>query len=264
MRLASTRPRVVAAVWLLVLVLAACASGPPPAATRSAPAPFVGQDLRDYYPDLARYTTQYLEGDNYGPGGPRFSVLWFERQDDQTFRIYNSDPTSADARCNYDELSWWKDGLLRYVRTVTACRKPTTTIEYDPPIIFLPQQWTGRPWRLNGQSTARSFVDGVLRCQGTNAWVAQIVGVEQGLPGDVELHWSTTQTTTWTSGSVPGLCYKGGVTHWREDYWLTARLADPGGVRQGKALWRTMGGNLDRPDLGWDIRMARWAPLPRA
>lgn len=248
------------------MVVASCGSthAPAPATPRPvAHAPFVGEDLGDYYPNLARYTTQYLEGDNYRPDGPRLSVLWFERQDRQAFRVYNSAPTSAQARCGYDELSWSRDGYLRYVRTVAACGQQRTEIAYEQPIVFLPQRWDGRPWRLDGRSAARYYIDGQLHCEGTNAWTAEVLGVEETSPGNADLHWRTTQTTTWTTGDVRGGCYAGSVTRWREDYWLTGRLPDPAGVRQGKGLQHTVGGNLDKPDQAWDIRMARWVPLPR-
>jgi hypothetical protein len=258
------------AACAIAVVAGACAgTGAPTSRARAAPAregahaPFVGEDLRDYYPNLSRYTSYYLEGDDYTPGQPRLSVLWFEPRDQQTFRVYNSPPASAQARCGYDDLSWWGDGYLRYVRTVTACDAPRTEIVYDAPIIFLPDRWDGRPWRLDGRSSARYSIDGRPRCQGTNAWTAEIVGVEQVAPGDVELHWRTTQTTTWATGDVRGGCYAGFVTRWREDYWLTGQLTDPAGDHRGKGLRRTAGGNLDVHNATWDIRIARWMPLPR-
>lgn len=254
-----------AIVGVCVLSLVATTCGgveqAPPARVAARP-PFVGEDLRDYYPDLARYTTQYLDGDNFTATGPRPSVLWFERQDGETFRVYNSHPGSEQSRCNYDDLSWWKDGFLRYVRTVVACGTRRTEIVYDSPIIFLPRVWDGRPWSLDGRSGAQFFVNGRLRCEGTNAWTAQILGLEELAPGDFQLHWRTTQTTAWATGDVLGGCYAGTVTHWREDYWLTTRLPDPRGAARGKGLARTMGGNLDLPDQSWDVRMARWVPLP--
>jgi len=242
------------------LVMTSCAS--PPSSAAKAPALFVGQDLRGYYPNLARYRTQYLEGDSYRPDPSHLSVLWFERQDQQTFLVYNSPPDSPQARCRYDELSWWEDGYLRYIQTADACGPRRTEIVYDAPIIFLPRRWDGQPWHLDGQSGARYYVDGTLRCVGTNRWTAEILGVEQVAQADSDLHWRTTQTTTWSTGDVSGGCYTGTVTHWQEDYWLTGRLLDPSGARHGKGVQRTMGGNLDEHDQTWDIRMARWVPLP--
>jgi hypothetical protein len=231
-------------------------------------AAFAGADLRAYYPNLDRYQTQYLEGRNYvpHPDAPDRAVLWFERQDQWTWRMYNWAPEDPGRRCHYDQLSWWDDGYLRYVRTVDGavdgCGSQRTEIVYDPPIIFLPTVWSGQPWRLDGTSTARYLVDGQRRCEGTTSWTAEIPGVEQIAPGEAGLHWRTTQTTAWTTGDVVGGCYAGYATRWQEDYWLTNQLPDLGGVRQARGLKRTKGGNLDAPATGWDIWMDRWAALP--
>lgn len=257
-------------VWLtrlvvaacLVAVLAACGAAPAPP-PRKPPPPFVNEDLRLYYPNVDRYKTMYLEGDNYWPNGPRATVLWFEPLDRQTFRVYNTPPNSVRARCGYDELAWRDDGYLRYTRTVVACGPQRTEIVYDEPIVFLPQRWNGQPWRVDGRSSARYSVDGMLGCRGTNVWTAEVLGVEQIPPGDVDLHWRTTQTTTWTTGDVKGGCFAGAVTRWQEDYWLTGKLPGPRGTRDGRGLQLTVGGNLDKRDDNWDIRMARWVPLPR-
>jgi hypothetical protein len=242
----------------LLAVLAAC-DGSAHASGAARP-PFVGDDLRQYYPNLARSQTQYLEGDDSVPTPPRVSVVWFESKDQSTFLRYNTDPRSAQARCSYDELAWSTDGYLRYMRTVTDCARPRTEIVYEVPIVYLPQHWDGHPWRDDGQSVARYSIDGRLRCIGITAWTAQVLGVEQVAPGDAQLHWRTTQSTTWVTGDVQGGCTAGGVLHWQEDYWLTGHLPD--GTRRSNGLRRTAGGNQDDRADTWDVRMTRWTPLP--
>jgi hypothetical protein len=246
----------------LLLVLSAACSGAGSSKGPSRP-PFVGEDLRYYYPGINRYQTQYLQGDDYWNGGPRLAVLWFERRDQRMYRVYNYPPGSPQARCGYDELTWTDEGYLRYSRTVTECGPQPTELVYDPPITYLPQYWHGRPWSQSGQSVARYSIGGRLRCVGIANWTNEVLGVDRIAPGDPELHARLSQTTTWVTGDVTGSCFANTVLNWREDYWLTAHLPDPDGVPRGNGLHRTVGGNLDSNRDYWDIRIARWAPLPR-
>jgi hypothetical protein len=102
--------------------------------------------------------------------------------------------------------------------------------------------------------------------QGTNAWVARILGVEQIAPGGYALHWRTDQTTTWATGDGTWDCLAGTVTRWREDYWFVNDLPGPDGPAKG--LKHTMGGSLDANGNydgsanNWDIWFDRWTPLP--
>jgi len=94
-------------------------------------------DLKTYFPNTSMFNKYYLEGFNYFSGTPVRSVLWFESQDQWTFKMYNSGPEDVNKRCNYDQLSWWDDGTLRYVKTHNECPGHTPNeIVYDSPIIF--------------------------------------------------------------------------------------------------------------------------------
>jgi hypothetical protein len=220
------------------------------------------QDLRSYYPNAAHDVTQYLSGHNYlpDPAHPTLSVLWFEAQDAYTYRMYNSDPASIHARCHWDQLTWWPDGYLRYVKTVDTCTgSPVVTNFTAAPIIFLPQRWDGvTPWTLAGSAQVTHSVDGLIRCIGTTVWLAQILGWEQLTPRDHAIHWRTTQVTTWTNGT--GDCEPGTAVRWREDYWLTNALPSPVGAAKG--LKRASGGNVDSTIGNWDVWMNAWVSLP--
>jgi hypothetical protein len=251
---------------------ATIASGDAGVDERSAAVPsFVGEDLRDYYPNLALYRTQYLRGYNYVTSPPSYAVLWFEQKDSSTFLQHNGAPGDEQASCNTDYLSWWDDGFLRYVRTVNSCGAHTTDIDYmtqNDPIILLPQSWDGRPWSFSSSSPAVYTVDGHPACSGTNAWTAQVLGVEQMAPGDYGLHFRTTQTLTlrvdpafdWSTFDGGSPCAP--TTHWQEDYWLVQDLPiDGGGTTKG--LKRTQGGDLDVTTYpAWNIWMDEWAALP--
>jgi hypothetical protein len=220
-------------------------------------------DLKAYYPNPNLFKTNYLEGKNYvKPATPTRSVLWFESQDQWSFKQYNYAPTDVNSRCHYDLLSWWDDGFFRYTKTYNGCPGVTPNeIVYESPIILLPRFWNSSvPWSYTGQATAKYYQNGVLKCQGINSYTSQVIGLEQITPTEKGIHWKTTQTTKWTSGNVPGGCYAGYTTHWQEDYWLTDILPVQNGV-VAKALKRSKGGNLDIPSDSWDIWFDKWSPL---
>lgn len=227
-------------------------------------------DLRTYYPNNKLYKTQYLEGNDYIKSQPSRSVLWFEKQDQYTFRAYNSSPQNDQRRCNYDVLSWWPDQTLRYSETISECQNTKANkIVYDSvsPIILLPTTWKqDDPWKTSGKTTAKYYEkengEYVLKCTGTNEYVGEILGIEKVTPTEQAIRWRTTQTTTWDSGSIVGKCYKGYKTRWQENYWLSNTLkAQGGGTTNG--LRRTQGGNLDIATDRWDIWFDGWAILPK-
>ncbi len=225
-------------------------------------------DLKSYYPNPQLSTKEYLEGNNYVTGSPQRSVLWFEQQDQYTFKMYNAAPQNADRRCNYDVLSWWPDSTLRYSETYNDCGSYTANkIVYDSPIIFLPAKWDSRsPWQLSGQTTAKYYEKNlagnlILKCTGTTNYVAKIYGLEKVTPNESAIRWRTTQTTYWQTGNVPGRCTQGYTTRWQEDYWLTDTLKTASGAG-ASGLRRTKGGNLDVPTATWDVWYDGWSKLP--
>lgn len=223
-------------------------------------------DLKSYFPNTDFYKNYYLEGKNYvNSQSPSRAVLWFEPQDQSTYKMYNSAPEDANSRCHYDQLSWWDDGFLRYVKTHDECPGHTPNeIVYESPIIFLPRSWdSSTPWSFSGQSNAKYYQNGVVACEGTNSYKGEIVGLEQIAPNEQGIHWRTTQTTSWTSGSIPGGCSAGSTTHWQEDYWLTDILPVANGTPV-KGLKRSKGGNLDVASDSWDIWFDTWKLLPWA
>jgi hypothetical protein len=224
-------------------------------------------DLRDYYPNPSLYQTHYLDGFNHiDPSLPKKDVLWFEKIDEETFRMYNSSPLDPNSRCHYDQLSWWGDGYFRYVKTHHSCPGSIPNeVVYEPPIVFLPRTWdeTASPWTLTNPVLASYYENGVLRCQGTNTYTARILGWEEIAPGARAIHWRTNQVTNWNSGDVPGKCFAGYVTNWQEDYWLLPEIpVEGGGV--AKALKRTKGGNLETNADSWDVWFDQWKRLPNA
>lgn len=246
-------------------------------------------DLSLYYPNKALASNRYLEGFNYRQNPVRRSVLWFEQVRNTSsvdgFRMYNSGPEDPNGRCNYDVLSWVYNSTrkatasasLQYAQTRNTCNvsaaKPATDIVYTPAITFLPRYWNdAAPWTSTGSSKA-TYKEGTsastltTKCVGTNNWKAEIIGREVIDPptGLTAIHWRTTQTTTWTSGSGSTYsgCRPGAVTRWQEDYFLIDSLPIVGGSTTAKGLKRSYGGNLDSatyPD--WDVWMDKWQPLP--
>jgi len=249
------------AVFAVTVLAPALADGPPDLRSSHRNAALGPQDLRSYYPNATLYATQYLSGQNYlpDPAHPTWSVLWFEAQDAYSYRMYNSNPASPQARCHWDQLSWWPDGYLRYLKTVDNCAGSTVVTDFSAaPIIFLPENWDGvTPWRLEGSAPVTHFADGLIRCTGITVWLAQIFGWEPLTPQDHAIHWRTTQLTNWTTGS--GDCAAGTAVRWQEDYWLTAALASPAGPEKG--LKRANGGNLDSASRHWDVWMNTWVSL---
>ncbi len=227
-------------------------------------------DLKSYYPNTEQYAQQYLEGNNYITGKPDRSVLWFEPQDDYTFKMYNAAPQNEDRRCNYDVLSWWPDNTLRYSETYSDCgRGGANKIVYNQtsPIIFLPSYWdSSKPWQLSGSTGAKYYEKDslgrfVLKCTGTTNYQAKIIGIENVTPTEPAIRWQTIQTTKWETGAVPGKCTKGYTTRWQEDYWLTDKMKKQGGDF-AKGLRRTKGGNLDVSGDSWDVWYDGWYTLP--
>lgn len=215
-------------------------------------------DFKSYFPNMDIFSKYYLEGKNtINPNSPARAVLWFEPQDQWTYKMYNSSPSDSIARCHYDVLSWWDDGFLRYTKTHDECpgHSPTDII-YDPPIIFLPRMWNGSDlWSLTSSSSATYLVNGSVACQGMINYTGKILGTDS-----LGIHWNTTQTTNWISGNVPGNCATGAVTHWKEDYWLTNGMSFENTVARG--LKRSMGGNSDITSDNWDVTFDKWQLLP--
>ncbi len=221
-------------------------------------------DLASYYPNHELHESNYLEGFNYTTEPSGRSVLWFEKLDQWSFRLYNSAPEHHSRRCNWDQLSWWDDDTLRYAQTHHECSGSTSTdIVYENPIIFLPRYWeVGSAWSFNGSTPAKFYVDDELRCSGTNTYTAEIIGQEEIAPGEIGIHWRTTQTTFWDTGDVVGGCFAGYTTHWQEDYWLSDKLPVPDGNGVTKGLKRSKGGNLDNNNSSWDVWFDKWQELP--
>jgi hypothetical protein len=219
-------------------------------------------DLKSYYPNPDLFKNYYLEGKNYLPNAssPSRSVLWFEPQDQWSFKLYNSAPSDPIyARCNWDLLSWWDDGFLRYSKTHNDCPGSTPNdIVYDPPIIFLPKVWNSTtPWSLSASSSATYSENGVVKCTGIINYTGKILGIEQIATNEPGIHWNTAQTTSWTSGNVPGKCATGSITNWQEDYWLTDILPIQNGST-AKGLKRSKGGNIDITSDNWDVLFDSW------
>lgn len=226
-------------------------------------------NLKLYYPNDSMAQSNYLEGFNYVSGKHDRSVLWFEKQDQWTYKMYNAAPQNADRRCNYDVLSWWDDQTLRYSETDHSCPGSTPNkIVYDSPIIFLPEKWDSRrPWRYDGTSKATYYEKNnsggyQLKCSGITTYTAKIIGLENITPREQGLRWQTTQFTKWETGSVPGKCSAGYQTRWREDYWLSTTLRKDGKDSSYTGLRRTKGGNLDTTVGSWDVWYDSWYKLP--
>ena len=245
-------------------------------------------NLLAYYPNPTMLRTHYLEGYNYSFTPARRSVMWFEKVGTQTskvdsYRLYNSGPEDPQSRCNYDQLSWsysstskaTAPATLRYTQTRNTCNlsatKPATDITYSPGIVFLPRYWTDtNTWSTTGSSQAiykegASAATLTTKCVGTNTYKAEIIGREIIDPptGLTAIHWRTTQTTKWTSGSGSTYsgCRPGAITNWQEDYYLIDALPVVGGSPQ-KGVKRSIGGNKDITYPNWDVWFDRWQPLP--
>lgn len=211
-------------------------------------------DLKLYYPNGAMIQNYYLN-----QASPH-QVLWFEKQDQWSFKVYNSAPEDPNSRCHWDLLSWWDDNTLRYSQTHNECPKSIQidTI-YDPPIILLPSLWDeNQNWSLDYQAKMIQKESGITVCTGTNNYTASIIGWENISPGTRVLHWRSQQQTTWDNF---GKCAGWAPTRWREDYWLEDSLSVEGG-RTAKGLKRSKGGNLDVPSDSWDIWFDMWKKLP--
>jgi len=278
---------------LVIGLLSACEPGDPPITLPTLPTTpgtivtttipdSKSYDLQTYYPNTSIYKTQYLEGTSNLNSSQGFrQVLWFEWQDQGTYKMYNSAPGAAHygsgpntSRCNYDVLSWWNingDITLRYSKTHNECSGVVKETIYDPPIIFLPGSYnTAKPWSLDYSSTAKHYIDGKLSCVGVNNYKAQIHGQQtEKIPNsnnfEKNLHWSTTQKTTWNPGTyeINSLCSSGGVTNWKENYVLSDNISINGQLgKSNKGLRRTYGGNADGVHDQWDITFNSWNVLP--
>lgn len=200
-------------------------------------------DLSTYWPGDASHA---LWGRNVMNDTP--TVLWFEWQDGYTFRQYNSDPEHLDARCNFDTLSWWDDGYLRYLGTTNVCAH--TEVRYDPPIIIMPRLAPQTDWQLPQRADVTVLLDDEIRCRGTMYATASVSG----------MHVRSVQNTDWlwTKGTV-ATCPAGMTTHWQEDYTLgTLPLADGG---QARGIIESAGGNQDFTVDRWDVRFEQRAAL---
>lgn len=234
-------------------------------------------NLAEYYPNSLQISKgDYLNGKNYIAGhmGER-NVLWFEQTKDSdtqtTYKVYNYGPEDLqNGRCNYDVLRWSRptaklSGRLQYLETTNTCPgKPATNITYSPGITFLPYTWDGQPWSLAGRSEAIYKESGVEKCRGTNSWKAEVLGKQEIYPntGVMGIHWRTTQTTEWKSGSSSySGCRTGQKTNWQEDYYLVDNLPVIGGLT-AKGLKRSVGGNKDVNYPNWDILFDSWTQLP--
>jgi hypothetical protein len=221
-------------------------------------------DLSQYYPDMSTSGAYYLEGPNYRrPSSPTDAVLWFEVQDNASFKQYNSGPASSTSRCHWDQLRW-SSKLLTYSETRDQCQGVDNDIVYSPAIAYMPKDWDGQPWSLSGSSNAVYHDRGSLVCQGTSQWLAEVVR-DFITPGAPAIHVRATITTSWSWGTDPSGCGAGSTTHWQEDYYL--RLVPiAGSTLAAPALTRTVGGNLDTFNRtgvwDWDIWFDHWQQLP--
>lgn len=210
--------------------------------------------IKIFYSKIWFYKNDYLEGYNFVTRLPVKSVLWIEQQDKWTYKLYNSDPEDKNGKCHFDQLSWWDDGFLRYVKTFDSCPgSKQNEIVYDPPIVFLPKDFDKNRgnWSLSSTSKAKYYENGVLKCEGINNYSNKILEIEETKPGTKTVHWQTNQTTKWSFGNIAGKCFKGFVTRWQEDYWLDySKLKEQQMI---KAIKRSRGGNLDNPKDSWDI-----------
>lgn len=201
-------------------------------------------DLASFYPNASMaFNGYYLNGYNHNSSPPSRSVLWFENMSSGRFRMYNSLPGE---RCHFDELTWQSRQLV-YSKTYHRCEGAVHESTYSPPIVFIPRQWSGTSWSRTGESQVTQRLDGAIVCTGTNKWKAQIIGWIDIAPGERGIHWRSTQTTTWKSGSCAPW-----TTRWQEDYVMSTSIA--GGA---PGLKRSIGGNLDG-GFNWDVWMDRW------
>jgi hypothetical protein len=155
----------------------------------------VMHDLKSYYPNPGMYQNYYLEGYNYfNSQSQTRSVLWFEPQDQWSFKMYNSAPEDVNSRCHWDLLSWWDDGFFRYSKTHHECPGSTPNeVVYDPPILFLPRYWdeTSGQWSFSGTSNTTYYENGNVTCQGVNSYTATLIGLEEIAPNAQAIHWRT-------------------------------------------------------------------------
>lgn len=216
-------------------------------------------DLKPYYSDTGRAENYYLDGFNVYGGAHNVSVLWFEKQDQWSFKLYNSTPGS---RCHWDWLGWWDDvNSFRYTKTHDECGSVVKEVIFDPPIIFLPRYWDGNPWTLSGLSSKITTTEnGVVVCTGTTSYTPSILGIEEIVPGVSTIHWRTQQNTKWDNF---GNCAGWADTNWQEDYWFYDSVAVAGGGTD-KGLKRSLGGVVGGSPDNWDVWIEYWKPLPWA
>lgn len=224
-----------------------------------------GAPLSGYYPNSGRYKSgYYLEGKNYAnPQTPSRSVLWFQAQNDGSFRQYNSAPYDT---CHWDQLSW-KTGTLVYSKTHDQCGSNNNDTVYSPGVKFMPNSWTaGQNWSVNGSSATTYYNHGVVACQGINTWNSKVIGWEQISPGVQGLHIQNNQSTAWTKGSDPSGCAAGYTTKWQENFYLIAGLPVQGLTSGDYGLKREVGGNIDSYNStgkwDYDVWFDSWNKLP--
>ncbi len=235
----------------------------------------VNVELQEYYPNDQAIATHYLEGTNSAHDQESRSVLWFDPsalRGETKYIMYNSAPEDPRYKtCNWDVLSWKsKEKQLVYSQTHNECDvstdKPMTDMVYEPAITFLPSTWnSSKPWKYKGESEATYSENGMIRCLGTNSYIAEVLSykVTNKQKGYHEIHWRTSQVIKWQAGpgSTYSGCRGGEVTRWQEDYYLTNDIEQADGPRI-KGLHRSVGGNLETGFPDWDITFATWAKLP--
>lgn len=204
-------------------------------------------NLQSYFPNDALISSYYLYQNQPA------KVLWFEKQSQSTFLMYNYAPWDPKSRCHYDKFSW-DNGFLNYFETRDQCTDINKDTIYDPPIIFLPQQWnTAKSWKRSGSSTVKINKNNSTVCTGNNNYEASIVGLEQVSNTDT-VHFRTKQVIKWDN---LGECAGWQDTRWQEDYWLTDSMTVESGV-SAKGILKTTGGNLDNSSDTWNITFDLW------
>ena len=220
-------------------------------------------DLRAHYPNLEMVRSgHYLEGNNYISGSAQRSVLWFEERSGGRFRQYNWGPEDARADCHYDQFRW-RNGTMRYQRTVDDCFGTRQIVRFRPAIRVMPEFWTpGQTWTRDGTSEVTFSEDGDVTCRGTMAWRAEVLGFVEVAPGVQGIHVRSTQTTAWTEGRSDAGCAAGFVTPWEENYYLIPEMPVWGSAETAPAFKRSVGGNLAGGPDRWDVWFDGWAQLP--
>lgn len=233
-----------------------------------AAAPNSVSDFSTIFPNTSISADYYLNGTNYAHDNQSWSVLWFgDAQKSGTYKMYNSDPASADGTCHWDQFNWHGQDLL-YSQTRNTCGNTDTDIQYVPALVYLPKKWNGSDWQKSGDSTAKYYENGELVCSGTNHWVTTIAAEPVELASGVTAtHMQSTQTTDWTSGpgSTNTGCKPGETSRYQENLYFVTDLPIYSSQDVAPGLKRSVGGSLDFYDQNgwdWDIWFDNWKALP--